>query len=88
MIHLEILELNFCDLNENTRKNRIPRKIKRQGIDNKLELIYINDEYIKKIKIGKSNPFKNTNYLKYINLNVHQIKFNKNKLFEKIIKKF
>ena len=74
-------------LNEKTRKNRIPWKIKRQGIDNKLELNNIYDEYIKKIKMDKSNPFKNKNYLKYINLNAHQIKFNKNKLFEKNNKK-
>ena len=70
-------------LNEKTRKNRIPWKIKRKGIDDKLDPINIYDKYIKKIKMDKNNPFKNKNYLKNFDVNSHQVKFNKNKLFEK-----
>ncbi|MBQ2227919.1 MAG: hypothetical protein II427_02210, partial [Firmicutes bacterium] len=42
-------------LNEKTRKNKIPWKIKRKGIDNKLESINIFDEAIKNFEKNKNN---------------------------------
>ena len=70
-------------LNEKTRKNKIPWKIKRKGIDNKLESINIFDEAIKNFEKNKNNFFKNKNYSKKINMNEQKIKINKNKSLNK-----
>ena len=70
-------------LNEKTRKNKIPWKIKRKGIDNKLESINIFDEAIKNFEKNKNNFFKNKNYFKKINMNEQKIKINKNKSLNK-----
>ena len=70
-------------LNEKTRKNRIPWKLKRKGIDDKLESSNIFDRYIKKYEKNKNNIFKNKNYLKKININEHKIKINRNKSLNK-----
>ena len=40
-------------LNEKTRKNKIPWKIKRKGIDDKLDSLKIFNKYIQKIQINK-----------------------------------
>ena len=63
-------------LNEKTRKNKIPWKIKRKGIDDKLDSFKIFNKYIQKLKINKNNPLKNTNDLKKIE-NKNKIKTSK-----------
>ena len=70
-------------LKEKTRKNRIPWKTKKKGIDDELDPINIFDRYIKKFKLNKSNPFNAKNYLKQKDINNQRIKINKNKLFNK-----
>ena len=49
-------------LNEKTRNNRIPWKIKKKGIDDKLDSLSIYNRYINQLK--NSNPFKKGNLLK------------------------
>ena len=69
-------------LNEKTRKKSIPWKIKRKGIDDKLDSINIFDRYIKKFKLNK-NLLNTKHYLKQNVVNNQRIKINNNKLFNK-----
>ena len=77
-------------LNEKTRNNRIPWKIKKKGIDEKLDGLSIYNRYINQFQIKNNNPFKKRNILKknyknkneknYSFLNNSKIKSNKNSL--------
>ena len=51
-------------LNEKTRNNRIPWKIKKKGIDDKLDQFSIYKRYMNKFQAKYNNPFKirNINY--------------------------
>ena len=51
-------------LNEKTRNNRIPWKIKKKGIDDKLDGVSIYNRYINQFQIKKNNPFNKRNILK------------------------
>ena len=51
-------------LNEKTRNNRIPWKIKKKGIDEKLDGISIYNRYMKQVQAKINNPFKKRNLLK------------------------
>ena len=51
-------------LNEKTRNNRIPWKIKKKGIDDKLDSVSIYNKYMKHLQLKSNNPFKKRNLLK------------------------
>ena len=51
-------------LNEKTRNSRIPWKIKKKGIDEKLDGISIYNRYINQFQSKNNNPFKKRNLLK------------------------
>ena len=54
-------------LNEKTRNNRIPWKIKKKGIDDKLDAVSIYNKYMKDLQLKNNNPFKKRTLLKKIN---------------------
>ena len=51
-------------LNEKTRNKRIPWKIKKKGIDEKLDGISIYNRYMNQFQSKNNNPFKKSNLLK------------------------
>ena len=51
-------------LNEKTRNNRIPWKIKKKGIDEKLDNLSIYNRYMNQFQSKNNNPFKKRNILK------------------------
>ena len=51
-------------LNEKTRNNRIPWKIKKKGIDEKLDNLSIYNRYMNQFQSKNNNPFKKRNLLK------------------------
>ena len=51
-------------LNEKTRNNRIPWKIKKKGIDEKLDGLSIYNRYMNQFQNKNNNPFKKRNLLK------------------------
>ena len=51
-------------LNEKTRNNRIPWKIKKKGIDEKLDGLSIYNRYINQFQLKNNNPFKKRHLLK------------------------
>ena len=51
-------------LNEKTRNNRIPWKIKKKGLDEKLDNLSIYNRYMNQFQYKNNNPFKKRNLLK------------------------